>query len=68
MSWVRNIKSAAPIPSISAQWSRGGWAAVIAGNISAMCAHQSLASPRPGLLLTDLISNERGDTHEGSVL
>ena len=33
-----------------------------------MCAHQSLASPRPGLLLTDLNSNERGDTHEGSVL
>ena len=31
-----------------------------------MCAHQSLASPRPGLLLTDLNSNERGDTHEGS--
>jgi len=42
--------------------------AVIAEAISAMCAHQSLASPRPGLLLTDLNSNERGDTHEGSVL
>jgi hypothetical protein len=42
--------------------------AVIAEDISAMFARQSLASPRPGLLLTlTCISMSGGDTNEGSV-
>jgi hypothetical protein len=69
MFWLRNIKSAAPIPSIRLARSgvAGGGVAVIAENISAMFDHQSLASPRACLLTTDLIPNERGDTNEGSV-
>jgi hypothetical protein len=60
MSWVRNIKSAAAIPPFSAHWSRKAWR-VVSPKTYLPCAHQSLASPRPGLPLTDLISIEWGD-------
>jgi len=39
--------------------------AVIAGNTSAMFAHQPLASPRACLLAIDLICNAWGDANEG---